>query len=110
MDSTGEVPHGLESKPDLDAIQSEYWMAFQMLATTRPAVDGRVCHIPYQAISMYLDDIRVTDVDERLSWTRIIQRIDSEWVQIQSQRIKKQREDDAKKQKAQNRVANRRRR
>ena len=108
VDSTGELPHGLATKPDLDMFQQMYYTAFQMLSNSRPVAEGRVCYIPYPAMSLYLDDTAVYAVDERMSWIRILQYLDYVWVTHFNKKISDQREQDKRNSAAKNRVAGRR--
>ena len=89
-------------------FQQMYYTAFQMLSNSRPVVEGRVCSIPYPTISLYLDDMSVHDVDERMSWVRIIQYVDHVWVTYFNKKIVDQREREKKQSEAKGRVSSRR--
>ena len=80
MKQGGIHVQALENRPTLNQWVSEYWIAFQLLGGSRTAHQGGVGPIPLSEIVSYMDCMYIRNVDDRLTFIKMIQSLDSVYV------------------------------
>jgi len=86
MEQAGRpVPDSYKNAPDLNVLTIPYWKAFSELTTSRDMGFG-IGYIKYSEISSWLDENDIFEVEERDSFRRIINTIDSIYVSAQSKK------------------------
>ena len=74
-----EVP-ALQNRPALNRWVCEYWDAFQVLIQSRAIHQGGIGPIPLSEIVAYIDCVYIRDVDDRLTFIKMIQSLDNVYV------------------------------
>ena len=80
----------LQDRPILNRWIIEYWEAFQMLSSSRTAHQGGIGPIPLSEIAAYLDTLYIRDVDDRLTYIKMIQSLDSVYVKFINEKAKRE--------------------
>ncbi len=70
----------LQNRPTLNQWVADYWKAFQVLGGSRAASQGGIGPIPLSEIVAYMDTVYLRDVDERLTFIKMIQSLDNIYV------------------------------
>lgn len=71
----------LQNRPHLSRWVTEYWQGFQFLSGSRTLHQAGIGPIPLTEIVAYMEAIYLCDVDERLKFIKMIQALDSVYVQ-----------------------------
>jgi len=74
-----EVP-ALQNRPTLSRWVYDYWEAFRVLGSSRTATQAGLGPIPLSELVAYLDMMSIQDIDERLTYIKMIQSLDSVYV------------------------------
>lgn len=70
----------LQNRPSLNKWVNEYWEAFQVLIQSRAVHQGGIGPIPLSEIVAYIDCVYIRDVDDRLTFIKMIQSLDNVYV------------------------------
>ena len=89
MQHGGMKVEALENRPVLSPWVTEYWEAYQILSTSRRLHQGGIGPIPLSEIVAYLQAADVRDVDERLTYIKMIQALDLVYVSHINEEAKK---------------------
>ena len=79
----------LRTRPKLTQWTIEYWDAFQRLSSSRTAHQGGIGPIPLSEIVAYLNVMNIRDVDDRLTYIKMIQSLDSVYVKHINEKAKR---------------------
>lgn len=90
----------LKNRPRLTMWTQEYWHAFQILSGSRIVHQGGVGPIPLSEIVAYMDATYLTDVDERLTFIKMMQALDKVYTNHINQKAKQDRDKQSKLRKA----------
>lgn len=74
-----EVPT-LQNRPTLNQWVYEYWEGYLVLGSSRMIHQGGIGSIPLSEIVAYMNAIYLRDVDDRLTFIKMIQSLDSVYV------------------------------
>lgn len=74
-----DIP-SLHNRPRLNKWVSEYWEAFQTLIQSRAVHQGGIGPIPLSEIVAYINCVYIRDVDDRLTFIKMIQSLDNVYV------------------------------
>lgn len=83
------IPDAIANKPRLLYGLELHYMAFWDLMADRMVGMGGVGMIPYTAISRWMDDHGVTDLDERHRFKTIMHHLDMNYLEYERGRQKK---------------------
>lgn len=90
----------LNDRPQISMWTQEYWQGFQILSGSRIVHQGGVGPIPLSEIVAYMDATYLTDVDERLTFIKMMQALDKVYTNHINQKAKQDREKQSKLRKA----------
>ena len=96
MQTGGMEVQALQNRPKLTQWVLDYWNGFQVLSGSRATHQGGVGPIPLTEIVAYMEAVYLLDVDERLKTIRMIQSLDSVYVQHVNTKAKRQAESQKK--------------
>jgi hypothetical protein len=88
MQQAGMEVQALQDRPILNRWVIEYWEAFQILSSSRTAHQGGIGPIPLSEITSYLEAVYIRDVDDRLTYIRMIQSLDNVYVKHINEKAK----------------------
>lgn len=86
----------LQNRPRVSMWTQEYWNGFQILSGSRIVHQGGVGPIPLSEIVAYMDATYLRDVDERLTFIKMIQSLDKVYVGHINDKAKKDRDKQSK--------------
>lgn len=92
MQQGGMEVKSLQDRPKLSRWVTEYWDAFQRLSSSRTAHQGGIGPIPLSEINAYFDVMNIRDVDDRLTYIKMIQSLDSVYVKHINEKAKREAE------------------
>lgn len=82
----GVEPDALRSRPRLKPWVADYYKAFQILSSSRPIGMGAVGAIPVSEMAAYLGLFGVRDREERETFIKMMQALDSVYLKHMSKR------------------------
>lgn len=82
-----DVP-ALRKKPKLTYIQSLYLFAFNQISGSRQYTFSGSAEIPYSEQILWLNENDVTDKDDRDTYLKMIQALDSAYIEFQHKKNK----------------------
>lgn len=87
----------LESKPRLERGLEYFYDAFQILTNSRPVGMGAVLPIPLSEIKAYLEITEVRDIEDRVTFIKMMQSLDAVYTNQVNDNLKRNREANQKK-------------
>jgi len=96
-DQTGETPKALRDKPKPHPWVAWYYEAFWLLDSARPVYQGSVGRIPMSEIAAYFYVFEILGTESRQLFIRTIRALDSVYVKLTNERIKREIDQERKK-------------